>query len=152
MYAISGKQYLPLGFNPFRDTDRKVAIGDIQEMKTVVSGNMYSVKPGANALPDQYVNIPSSAEVSSIVWWDAVEPPEFFESEDPGKRAPDIFRNIRAVLQFFDIKIFVYHDRVEIRGTIPTQIIDMQSLKQRPVVPIINSRSQNIRCLIWSSG
>jgi site-specific DNA recombinase len=147
MYAVSGRHYLPLGFNPFRNTDGKVSIGEIQEMKTIISETVYSATPGAIAHPARYVNIQDSNEVSSIVWWDAVEPLEFFESYDPGKRASDIIRNMRAVFQFFDIKIFVYNDHVEIRGTIPSQIIDMQKVKQQPVVSIINSIRETERDL-----
>jgi site-specific DNA recombinase len=148
MYAVSDRHYLPLGFNPFRNTDGKVAIGEIEEMKTIISETTFSVKPGAISPSDRYVNIPTSPDVSSIMWWDAIEPPEFFESDDPGKRAPDIIRNMRAVFQFFDIKIFVYNDKVEIRGTIPQQIIDMHKVKQQPIVSIINSRRESERDLV----
>jgi len=51
---------------------------------------------------------------------------------------PDIIRNIRAVFEFFDIKIFVYNDNVDIRGTVPPLIVEIQKVKQKPVASVIN--------------
>ena len=50
---------------------------------------------------------------------------------------------MRAILQFFNIKVFVYPDRVEIRGTIPTQILTEPEPKNPDAItPIIKSASR----------
>ena len=66
-------------------------------------------------------------------------PPEFWLTE-PQDRSKQIKRNIRAILQFFDIKVFVYPDRVEIRGAIPTQVLaNDEPENQSSFAPIIKS-------------
>ena len=66
-------------------------------------------------------------------------PQGFWECEDPKEREATIKRNMRAILRFFDIKILVFPERVEIRGAIPTQILDLKDEKANSVAPIIES-------------
>jgi hypothetical protein len=60
---------------------------------------------------------------------------------DLGARRKVIEKNRRAILQFFDIKIIVYPQRVEINGMIPTQILGIISKEEKKTAPIINSPS-----------
>jgi hypothetical protein len=48
----------------------------------------------------------------------------FWECDDLQKRDETIKRNMRSILQLFDIKVLVYLERVEIKGAVPTQILD----------------------------
>ena len=50
-------------------------------------------------------------------------PPGFWECGDHDKQAEMIKKNMRAILQLFGIKVLVYPDRVEIKGTIPSQVL-----------------------------
>jgi hypothetical protein len=43
-----------------------------------------------------------------------------------------IWRNIREVFDRLDIKVYIFNDRVEIRGNIPTQVIDITQNATRP--------------------
>ena len=52
-----------------------------------------------------------------------------------------IKRNLRAILQLFNIKVFIFPERVEVRGTIPTQVLDMSSHKQAQTALVISSPS-----------
>jgi len=50
---------------------------------------------------------------------------------------------MRAILQFFNIKVFVFPDRVEIRGTIPPQVLrEEQPETANSIAPIIKPASQ----------
>ena len=69
-------------------------------------------------------------------------PPAFWEC-DPQEREEKIKRNIRAILQLFNIRVIVYPERIEIKGTIPTQILDKKAKEEpddRPAL-IISSPS-----------
>ena len=51
----------------------------------------------------------------------AINPPEgFWCSENPGEI---IKKNIRAILQKFGTKVYVFKDKIEVRGLLPTEII-----------------------------
>jgi len=71
----------------------------------------------------------------------AVTPQGFFKCGDDQKFNDMIIRNIRAIIQLFNVKVFVYPERVEIRGTIPTQILKLSTDKQITTAPIILSPS-----------
>ncbi len=36
-----------------------------------------------------------------------------------------MWRNIRNIFKWLGIRVYVFHDRVEIRGFIPTEVIDI---------------------------
>jgi len=49
---------------------------------------------------------------------------------------------MRAILQSFNIRVVVFQERVEIKGTIPTQILDRTKTKAEPeTAHIIDSPS-----------
>ena len=50
-------------------------------------------------------------------------PPGFWECGDHEEQSMIIKKNVRAILQLFGIKVLVYPDRVEIKGTIPSQVL-----------------------------
>jgi hypothetical protein len=52
-----------------------------------------------------------------------------------------IKRNQRAILQLFNIRVIVYPERAEIKGTIPTQILDKTNKEENQTAPIITSPS-----------
>jgi hypothetical protein len=43
-----------------------------------------------------------------------------------------IWRNIRETFNRLNIKVYIFNDRVEIRGKIPTEIIDIPQKSARP--------------------
>lgn len=52
-----------------------------------------------------------------------------------------IKRNKGAVPQLFNIKVFIYPGRAEIRGALPTQFLDISSNKKPQTAPVISSPS-----------
>jgi len=50
-----------------------------------------------------------------------------------------VLRNIRDFFKWLDIKVYVFHDRVEIRGFMPTEVIDLpdtrDGLKRAAIIP-----------------
>jgi len=50
-----------------------------------------------------------------------------------------IKKNMRAILQLFNIRVHIFSDSIEIQGAIHKQILDMPGRKQSPGVPIIGS-------------
>ncbi len=117
LFASHDDCYTPVGFNAWRETDGKMAIGEVWEIDSFgIEGTDHKMR-GIDA------------------------PPEFWET-DPEERSRRIKQNMRAILQFFNIKVFVYPDHVEIRGTIPTQVLtgeEPQPSEPSYVVPIIKS-------------
>ena len=63
-------------------------------------------------------------------------PPGFWECGDHDKQAEMIKKNMRAILQLFGIRVLVYPDRVEIKGTIPSQVL-YQGEKPEPVTGLV---------------
>jgi hypothetical protein len=51
-----------------------------------------------------------------------------------------VWRNIRRVFERLGIKVYVFHDRVEIRGFIPTEVIDIpgsgKGTNRGPIIPL----------------
>jgi len=115
MFASYDDMYTPLGYNAYRETDGKLAIGEVWEKDYIpIEGTKLKLR-GIDA------------------------PPEFWEA-DPEARDRHMKQNMRAILQFFNIKVLVYPDRVEIRGTIPTQILtEPEPRDPNAVAPIITS-------------
>ncbi len=93
------KIYVPAGFNAWRESDGDLAIGEVAEMD-------YFRIEGT----DKYMR---GIDV----------PPGFWECGDHDKQSEIIKKNMRAILQLFGIKVLVYPDRVEIKGTIPSQVL-----------------------------
>jgi len=61
--------------------------------------------------------------------WD--NSPGFQKCDNPWEREERIKRNIIEILQLFNISVLVYPERVEIKGAIPTQILD-KTAKEEP--------------------
>ena len=68
-------------------------------------------------------------------------PSGFRECADPREKEEMIKRNQRAILQMFNIRVIVYPERVEIKGTIPTQILDKTDKEENKTAQIIISPS-----------
>jgi hypothetical protein len=51
-----------------------------------------------------------------------------------------VLRNVRNILKWLGIKVYVFHDRVEIRGFIPTEVIDIpgsgKGTNGGPIIPL----------------
>jgi len=117
IFGSIGDEYIPAGFNAWRECDGKLTIGELTEMDTFRIEGTDKVMRGIDA------------------------PPGFWECEDLQKREENINRNLRAILQFFNIKVFVFPERIEIKGAIPTQVLDMSTHNQTQTAPIISSPS-----------
>ncbi len=65
-------------------------------------------------------------------------PPGFWEYGDHNKQSELIKKNMRAILQLFNIRVLVYPDRVEIKGTIPPQVL-YQGEKPEPETGLVIS-------------
>jgi len=117
IYGIIGDEYVPTGFNAWRESDGRLAIGEVTEMDTFRIEGTDKVMRGIDA------------------------PPRFWECDDLQEREEKIKRNMRAILQLFNIKVYVFPERAEIRGAIPTQVLEMSFHKQAQTAPVINSPS-----------
>jgi hypothetical protein len=72
----------------------------------------------------------------------SINPPEsFWSSENKGEI---IKNNIRSLLQNFGIKVYVFKDRIEVRGLMPTEIISLSSETKRSdrelIIPSVRGR------------
>ena len=67
-------------------------------------------------------------------------PPEYWECNDR-ERDEKINRNLRALLQFFGIKVFAFLEHVEIRGAIPAQMLETKTRKKTGTARIVTSPS-----------
>ncbi|MFC1872031.1 hypothetical protein ACFLYF_06525 [Chloroflexota bacterium] len=111
------KIYVPARFNAWRESDRDLAIGEVAEMD-------YFRIEGT----DKYMR---GIDV----------PPGFWECGDHDKQSEIIKKNMRAILQLFGIKVLVYPDRVEIKGTIPSQVLYQGEQPEPETGLVINSPS-----------
>ncbi|MFC1951939.1 recombinase family protein [Chloroflexota bacterium] len=99
IFGEKGNEYIPAGFNAWRECDGELTIGEVTEKD-------YFHIEGA----DKYMR--------------GIDAPlGFWECGDPAKQDNIIKKNMRAILQLFGIKVLVYPDRVEIKGTIPQQVL-----------------------------
>jgi len=117
IFGKMGDDYIPAGFNAWRECDGELAIGEVTEMEKFRIEGTDMVMRGIDA------------------------PLGFWECEDVQKREEKIKVNIRAILQLFNIKVIVYPERVEIKGTIPTQVLDKLTEEELDTAPIISSPS-----------
>ncbi len=53
-----------------------------------------------------------------------INAPDRFWEQDSDTQTKVIKSNMRSILQLFDIRAIVYPDHVEIKGVIPTQMLD----------------------------
>jgi site-specific DNA recombinase len=117
IFGEVGDEYIPTGFNAWRECDGQLAIGEVTKMDTFRIEGTDMVMRGIDV------------------------PPGFWEYNDTQKQEEKIKRNMRAILQLFNIKVLVFPERVEIKGTIPTQVLDKTTKEEPETAPIINSPS-----------
>jgi len=115
IFGEIGSEYIPAGFNAWRECDGELAIGEVTEMDTFRIEGTDKVMRGVDA------------------------PPGFWECVDPQQQEERIKKNMRAILQLFNIKVIVLPERVEIKGTIPTQVLDKSINVDEPATAPINS-------------
>jgi len=115
IFGTIGDEYVPAGFNAWRESDGRLAIGEVTEADTFRIEGTDKVIRGIDA------------------------PSGFWECNSLRERDELIKRNMRAILQLFSIKVFVYPERAEIRGAITTQVLETSSHKQAQTAPVISS-------------
>ena len=116
IFAATHERYAPVGFNAWRESDGRPAIGEATGMDTFRKKGRNIVVRGIDA------------------------PPEYWECNDR-ERDEKINRNLRALLQFFSIKVFVFLEHVEIRGAIPAQMLETKTRKKTGTARIVASPS-----------
>jgi len=100
MYGTKGYRLAPLGYNPWSETEGKNEIGQVRETDYIyIEGTDLKMR--------------------------SINPPEGFWYSD--NRGEIIKNNIRSLLQNFGIKVYVFKDRIEVRGLIPTETISLSS-------------------------
>ena len=112
LFGVVGDTYIPVGFNAWRETDGKLSIGECTEQDTFRFKGTDPVMRGIDA------------------------PAGFWDCNDAQEKDNIIKKNMRAVLQLFNIRVQMFPDRIEIQGAIPTRILDISSQKEPPGVPI----------------
>ena len=115
IFGELGDEYIPVGFNAWRECDGELAIGEATEMDTFLIEGTDLVMRGIDA------------------------PPAFWECEDLDEREERVKRNMRAMLQLFNIKVLVFPDHIEIEGAIPTQVLDKMTEEEPEPALIISS-------------
>jgi hypothetical protein len=88
IFGSIGNEYVPAGFNAWRECDGKPAIGEVAENDVFPIEGKDMVMRGINA------------------------PPGFWECEESQEREEHIKRNLRAILQFFKVKVFAFPEHV----------------------------------------
>jgi len=118
IFGELGNEYIPAGFNAWRECDGELAIGKVTEMDTFRIEGTDKAMRGVDA------------------------PPGFWECEDLKQQEEHIKKNMRAILQLFNIKVLVFPERVEIKGAIPTQVLEKPiNIEEPTTAPIISSPS-----------
>ena len=99
IFGEKGDEYIPVGFNAWRECDGELTIGEVTEMDYFRIEGTDKYMRGINA------------------------PPGFWECGAYEKQSRIIKKNMRAILQLFNIRVIVFPDRVEMKGTIPQQVL-----------------------------
>lgn len=100
-FASDGEKYVPLGFNPWPETNGKMAIGEPAEWETVLIDEVAGVTVQSNL------------------------PPGFKDPNTPvTEKKQRILSNWRELLCFLNIKVIIYPDHTELRGAIPPQFFE----------------------------
>jgi len=117
IWGRTGDNVAPLGYNPWLETECKSEVGQVRDSDFIrIEGTDLRIR--------------------------AILPPEgFWFSENPGEV---IKKNIRAILQKFGIRVYMFRDRIEVRGLIPSQIIKTAIGDERPnresIIPSVRGR------------
>ena len=112
-----GDIFIPAGFNAFKEREGELTPSEMADKDTLLF------------------------EMTDMVIRAVDVPSGFRECADPRGKEEMIKRNQRAILQLFNIRIIVYPERVEIKGTIPTQILDKTDKEENKTAQIITSPS-----------
>lgn len=115
LFGMVGDTYTPVGFNAWRETDGDLSIGERTEQDAFQIEGTNMVMRGINA------------------------PSGFWDCNNAQEQDNIIKKNLRAILQLFNIRVHIFPDRIEIQGAIPTQVLDILNQKESPDVPIIGS-------------
>ena len=115
IFGMVDDTYTPVGFNAWRETDGNLSIGESTEQDVFLIEGTDLVMRGIDA------------------------PSGFWDCNDAQEQDNIIKKNMRAVLQLFNIRVHIFSDRIEIQGAIPKQVLDMPGHKQSPGAPIIRS-------------
>ena len=99
IFGVKGDEYIPAGFNAWRECDGEMTIGKVTEKDYFRIEGTDKYMRGIDALPG------------------------FWECSDHEEQSKIIKRNMRAILQLFNIRVIIFPDRVEIKGTIPQQVL-----------------------------
>jgi len=142
VFAATEDKYAPVGFNAWRESDGKPAIGEATEMDTlrIIGFHGWRECDGKPSIGKVTRKDTFRKKGRNIVVRGIGAPPEYWECNDR-EQDEKINRNLRALFQFFGLKVFVFPEHVEIREAIPTQMLDISTRKQTNVAPIINSPS-----------
>ena len=117
IFGLKDDEYIPIGFNAWRDSDGELTIGEVTDM--------------------DYFRIEGTDKHMRGI----DVPPGFRECGDIAEQEEMLKKNMRAILQLFGIKVFVYPDHVEIKGAIPQQVLYNKEVQDSETAPIISSPS-----------
>ncbi len=92
IFGQIGDEYIPAGFNAWRECDGELAIGEVTEMDTFRIEGIDKVMRGINA------------------------PLGFWKCEDLQEQKEKIIKNMRALLQLFDIKVLFIRSASRLKG------------------------------------
>ena len=105
IWGIGKDEIAPLGYNPWLETDGSDDIGMPRELaKFRIEGTDKVIK--GIGVPEGFWESPNRGEV--------------------------ITRNRRGILQKFGVKVYVFKDKIEIRGFIPTQVLPLPNVDSQP--------------------
>jgi len=117
IFGEKDNEYIPAGFNAWRECDGELAIGEVTEKD-------YFRLEGT----DKYMR--------------GIDAPlGFWECGDYEEQSKIIKRNMRAILQLFNIRVIVFPDRVEIKGTIPQQVLYQGEVPEPETALFVSSAS-----------
>jgi hypothetical protein len=139
IFAATLDEYVPVGFNAWRESDGKPAIGEVTGIDTLRITGFHGWRESGDkpAIGEATGEETFQEKGRNIVVRGIGAPPEYWHCSDH-EQDEKINRNLRALFQFFGIKVLVFPERVEIRGAIPTQMLDISTRKQTKVAQIIN--------------
>ena len=105
LFGMVGGTNTPVGFNAWRETDGKLSIGECTEQDK------------------------SRIEGTDLIMRGIDAPSGLWDCKDAQKQDNIIKKNMRAVLQLFNIRAYMFSDRIEIQGAISEQVLDMPGHK-----------------------
>ncbi len=117
IFGEKDNEYIPAGFNAWRECDGEMTIGEVTEKDYFRLEGTDMCMRGIDA------------------------PPGFWECGDYEEQSKIIKKNMRAILQLFNIRVIVFPDRVEIKGTIPQQVLYQGEVPEPETALFISSAS-----------